>query len=192
MEIVNNLINNIFANTKKSSDEKENEKNKIYILELENNKYYVEKTSNIDSCFLSHTSGSKSEWTKLYKPLKVLEQYDCCSNYDEKLILLESMKRFGIDNVRGCSVQQLTLTTDEKIKLEKQIILLANKCFKCKSTDHFVKDCPISNFPVVKNNMKNKKNRKLRKYKKDDMPCVICHICKKIGHFSTECPNINI
>ena len=124
--------------------------------------------------------GNGSEWTKLYKPIKILETYDSCSNYDEDKILFETMERFGIDNVRGGSFVQINLSKTEKEFLEKRIISATNKCFKCKSSDHFVKDCPVSNYPIVK-------NKKINYNKLQNRPCVVCYICKKPGHYANEC-----
>jgi len=44
----------------------------IYILELENKKYYVGKTTNPDFRLQQHFNSSGSQWTKKYKPKKVL------------------------------------------------------------------------------------------------------------------------
>ena len=43
----------------------------IYILELENKKYYVGKTTNPDFRLEQHFNNSGSQWTKKYKPIKV-------------------------------------------------------------------------------------------------------------------------
>lgn len=45
----------------------------IYILLLENNKYYVGKTNNPLFRLESHFYSKGSTWTKKYKPLKLLE-----------------------------------------------------------------------------------------------------------------------
>lgn len=44
----------------------------IYILELENQKYYVGKTENPEVRIDSHFQGEGSVWTKKYKPIRVL------------------------------------------------------------------------------------------------------------------------
>ena len=44
----------------------------IYTLQLEKGKYYVGKTNNPQFRLESHFNSNGSEWTKLYKPLKVL------------------------------------------------------------------------------------------------------------------------
>ena len=41
----------------------------IYILLLEESKYYIGKTNNTNLRFLDHYNNNGSEWTKLYKPI---------------------------------------------------------------------------------------------------------------------------
>ena len=50
----------------------------IYILKLENSKYYIGKTTNIDSRLSAHMLGNGSEWTKLHKLIKIdnMGRYD--------------------------------------------------------------------------------------------------------------------
>ena len=55
----------------------------IYVLELENNKYYVGKTTNPDFRLEQHFTSSGSQWTKKYKPIKILELKPNCDVYDE-------------------------------------------------------------------------------------------------------------
>ena len=56
----------------------------IYILELENNKYYVGKTTNTAFRLEQHFNNSGSQWTKKYKPIKILELKSNCDDYDEE------------------------------------------------------------------------------------------------------------
>ena len=55
----------------------------IYILQLEKGKYYVGKTNNPQFRLESHFNSNGSEWTKMYKPKKVLEIKPNCDDYDE-------------------------------------------------------------------------------------------------------------
>lgn len=138
---INNSTNSISSTITKSVDKVESvdvdpyEYFNIYILELNNKKYYVGKTKNLNQTYYSHLSGTECEWTQKYKPLKILEKYNCSSVYDENDFLFETMKRFGIDNVRGCNYSQINLSRIQKIFLEKRISSL--KCFKCKSKKSF-------------------------------------------------------
>jgi predicted GIY-YIG superfamily endonuclease len=44
------------------------DKTNIYILKLQNNKYYIGKTNDINSRYKQHLCGSGSAWTKKYRP----------------------------------------------------------------------------------------------------------------------------
>ena len=79
----------------------------IYVLKLIENKYYVGKTTSLPTRLKQHWEGTGSDWTLLYKPIKVLEIINTSDNKMEKYKTLEYMKLFGWKNVRGytwCSI----------------------------------------------------------------------------------------
>ncbi len=75
----------------------------IYIIKLEKEKYYIGKTNNPQFRLKQHFNSVGSEWTKLYKPIKVIELKPNCEDYDEDKITLQYMDKYGINNVRGGS-----------------------------------------------------------------------------------------
>ena len=92
----------------------------IYILLLELNKYYIGKTNYPDIRLDYHFNLDGSEWTKIYKPIKVYEVISNCDSYDEDKYTLKYMEKEGINNVRGGSFSQIELS-DEQIKLINQL-----------------------------------------------------------------------
>ena len=67
---------------------------KIYVLRLEQDKYYVGKTINVCKRYQLHKNGLGSEWTKLYKPIKIVKVYHDLSPFDEDKITKEYMSRY--------------------------------------------------------------------------------------------------
>ena len=80
----------------------------VYVLELENSKYYIGYSNNVNERLYKHFYKNGSEWTKKYKPIKLLE----CVMGDkivEKSKTLEYMTKYGWENVRGASWCQVDL-----------------------------------------------------------------------------------
>jgi hypothetical protein len=175
----------------------------IYTLLLEQNKYYVGKTNNPHFRLENHFYSNGSEWTKLYKPIKLLELKANCDDYDEDKITRQYMDKYGIDNVRGGTFVSVKLDNDSINVLNKMSNGTNNKCFKCGSNDHFVKDCKqnnttnTTNTPVSSKANENKPNVIINHYyicnntnsnklyyKKQKETCFRCG---REGHYSTSC-----
>ena len=71
----------------------------IYILELENKKYYVGKTTNPDFRLEQHFNSYGSQWTKKYKPIKILELKPNCDDYDEDKYTRMYMDAYGTPRI---------------------------------------------------------------------------------------------
>lgn len=102
-------------------------KNKtIYVLELQNGKYYVgKKTSQNDNRFLEHFGLTKSlennkvTWTKKYNVIRIAHQFYNCNDFDEDVYTKMFMCIYGIDNVRGGSYSSPFICTYERDNLNK-------------------------------------------------------------------------
>src|SRR5438309_9997168 len=94
----------------------------IYVLFLENNKYYVGKTNNVERRYNEHLNGRVddlgSEWTKLFKPIKLIHYEEInggeFSGYLEDIFTKKYMKKYGIDNVRGGTYVNIELNNEVK------------------------------------------------------------------------------
>lgn len=113
----------------------------IYVLQLEQDKYYIGKTNNPYFRLENHFKLNGSEWTKKYKPLKVLELISNCDDYDEDKITRKYMDKYGINNVRGGSFVSIKLDESSLEILDKMSKSTNNKCFICGSKEHFAKYC---------------------------------------------------
>ena len=113
----------------------------IYTIQLEQGKYYIGKTNNPQFLLESHFNSNGSEWTKIYKPLRVIEVKPNCDDYDEDKITRQYMDKYGINNVRGGSFVSVKLDKSTIDTLQKMSNGTNNKCFICGKAGHFAKNC---------------------------------------------------
>lgn len=97
---ISNYINLPYVNSEKITKITSKKISMVYILELENNKFYIGLSTDINNRLYRHFNGYGSVWTKLHKPIKLVE----CIIGDslvEKSKTLEYMSNYGWQNVRG-------------------------------------------------------------------------------------------
>lgn len=112
----------------------------IYVLKLRNEKYYVGKTQNIEKRINDHFSGNGSAWTKMFKPISLVEKFEVKSEYDEDNTTKTYMQKYGIENVRGGSYTTVVLANSIIGILIKEFATAKNKCFIC-GGKHMSKNC---------------------------------------------------
>jgi len=90
----------------------------IYILGLEDEKYFVGTTTNSSFTLKSYLNNNNAAWTQKYKPLRVTRFIEDCYDYEEDTVTLNLMKIYGIANVRGGTYANVNLdkTTLDIIK----------------------------------------------------------------------------
>lgn len=145
----------------------------VYCLKLENNKYYVGKTNNINFRITDHFDGNGSEWTKKYKPVDIVAIKHKCDNFDEDKYTKMAMLKYGIENVRGGSYTQLVLPKNVKDLLTKELQSTNNSCFKCGEKGHYANEC--GQFSNTSYSTTSKINN------------MTCFKCGKKGHYANGC-----
>ena len=114
----------------------------IYVLQLENGKYYIGKTSkNICERYQEHMNGQGSAWTRKYKPVCVLEEYNGVTDFDEDRITKMYMAEYGIENVRGGAYCRMEMPNSLTKLLYREIWHAQNRCLECGSRAHYVAKC---------------------------------------------------
>ena len=113
----------------------------IYILELEQGKYYVGKTTEPNFRINTHFNSNGSVWTSRYRPIKLLELIPNCDDYDEDKYTKMYMDTFGIDNVRGGSFVSMRLEQVTIDQLKRMSNGTNDRCFSCNESGHFAKNC---------------------------------------------------
>ena len=114
----------------------------IYVLRLEDDKYYIGKANNAYKRIKEHFNGNGSEWTKKYKPLDIQEIIHNEDSAAEDFITKKYMFKYGINNVRGGSYISIELNHNEITVLNKEKFTANDSCFECGSSTHLIKKCP--------------------------------------------------
>jgi hypothetical protein len=113
----------------------------IYILKLENNKFYVGQTNNLHKRLNQHKNNYGSAWSQKYNFIELIDSFPSKSDFDEDYYVKIYMDKYGIDNVRGGSYSQIILPDYQIKALTKEFNSKNNNCFRCGRNSHFVQDC---------------------------------------------------
>ena len=119
----------------------------IYMLQLENGKYYVGRTDRKawENRIEEHFNGKGAVWTKKYPPIEVDYVLHNADPYDEDKWTLKYMEYYGINNVRGGSYSRITLNIHDIENIHKKIMTAYNSCYNCGFPGHVSTRCTINN-----------------------------------------------
>jgi predicted GIY-YIG superfamily endonuclease len=116
----------------------------LYVLRLNQNKYYVGVTSNLENRLNQHESLNGSEWTRKHKIIGLISSEPLFSEFQEDMKVKELMSVHGIDNVRGGKYSRVYLSLEEKKLLTEEIQHAKGLCFKCGQKGHVAANCDSS------------------------------------------------
>ena len=121
----------------------------IYVLKLEGGKFYIGRTNKkAVERFKEHKAGKGSAWTRKYKPVGI-DKIDLCGDkFDEDKLTKQYMEKYGIENVRGGTYCQITLSNETIEMISKELNGGTNKCYNCGQAGHYIKKCPYEQVEV--------------------------------------------
>jgi hypothetical protein len=179
----------------------------IYVLECENEKYYVGKTNDFTVRMKSHKLGKGSFWTRKYPMINIIEIIRNADKFDEDKYVLKYMDKYGVDNVRGGSYSQMILSQELKNCIQRHMVTANNLCYICGKGDHLIRECELNpKNPKFLNKPKNnsetetetEKETKTKTEEKDNNlepdnkkqllnQNVVCIRCERTGHYKEQC-----
>lgn len=112
----------------------------VYVLLCEGERFYVGKTEDMEKRYDEHLRGKGSQWTRIYKPIDIVELYMADTCFAEENKTKEYMIEYGLYKVRGGPYSMLYFSDIETEIIRKQLWHAQEKCFQC-GGDHFVSGC---------------------------------------------------
>jgi len=150
----------------------------IYILECQQNKFFIGKTYNIQIEYNEHLDGTFCDITKTFKPLSIHCIFDINSDININIIIGKYILKYGKENIYFLEESYINK------KEIKTIIKLKNNNCICEKSDHWISTCSL-----------NKKddywqkiiNRVFNNITTDLKNNGICERCGRYGHKIDDC-----
>jgi hypothetical protein len=155
----------------------------IYVVRCEHNCFYVGRTERGIFRILEHLAEQGSEWTRVHKPIEVVEQLEG-DGFVEDAVTKRYMATYGIESVRGGSYCTMHLLPQVKMVLIREMRGSLDCCFNCGLVGHFVQDCPTK-APVLKAPVPKAPTK--TKPVKTTAPKKPCARCGRLGHSRKTC-----
>jgi predicted GIY-YIG superfamily endonuclease len=137
-----------------------NNANNVYLLKLQQDKYYVGKSKCVIDRIHEHKNGKGAVWTKKYPVIDIIAVHTNCDSFDEDKYVKTYMLKYGIDNVRGGAYSQVLMSDEQYDLLERELNHSQDRCMKCGKFGHFALECSQPR----------------------------CNDCGRLGHASKNCP----
>jgi len=146
--------------------------------------------------------GYGSEFTRLYKPLKIIETVNDVNDFEEDKPVKIYMSKYGINNVRGGSYISPKLNTWQIKTLTQELRMASNSCLICGKQGHFAQMCPNQRFKDSSSwetdsssswetdssssweTDSSSSNEEMLYHRNSDTKCFKCG---KFGHYADQC-----
>ena len=92
----------------------------IYILQLEHGKYYVGESKDPVKAMEEHREGLGPFWTRIHKPVRMEAVFPFKPKEELDLYTKTTMRKYGIENVRGGSFQDARLKDIDRHRLHSE------------------------------------------------------------------------
>jgi hypothetical protein len=102
----------------------------------------------MDQRFAEHLTGIGAEWTKKYPPI-VVESCVEGDKWDEETTTFKYFEKYGIPNVRGGSYTKINLNDNEIKEINKRLMAVNDRCYKCGGDGHFAAKCQQDDKRVI-------------------------------------------
>jgi hypothetical protein len=123
----------------------------FYIIELQNNRWYIGYSIDINRAIEDH----RSLWSMIHGPIVNIQRIETSRHDLLDVVVFKYMKMYGIDNVRGGSYTYIVLP-DHQINYLKTNMCkydISLKCQKCGRSCHLNDKCfyrfSINGYPVI-------------------------------------------